>query len=94
MDKNVHEQRLPQITLVLSPSSTEDDARAVASDMISNGLDIERFEILHIEMMEEGTIQTKNGMIKGRRYVVAFRQLYGEVIFTHPDFDKIMDQVR
>jgi len=90
-ENNVHEQRLPQVTLVLSLSSTEEDAEAVAHDMITNGLDLEHFEILHVEMMEEGMIRTKKGVIEGRRYVVAFRQLHGKVIFVHPDYDDIMN---
>jgi len=90
-DSNVHEQRLPQVTLVLSLSSTEEDAEAAAHDLISNGLDLEHFEILHVELMEEGLIRTKKGVIKGKRYVVAFRQLHGKVIFVHPDYDKHMN---
>lgn len=90
MVHSVHEQRLPQISLVLPLTSTEEDARAVAHDLISNGMDIDRFEILHVELMEEGPIETKNGIRKGKRYLVAFRQLYGEVIFVHPEFDELI----
>ncbi len=90
MDENVHEQRLPQVTLVLPLSSTEDDAKKAAHDLILHGLDLENFEILHVELMEEGEILTKAGLIEGKRYVVAFRQLHGKVVYTHPDFDAIM----
>lgn len=92
MDPNVHEKRLPQISLVLPMSSNEDDARAAASDLILNGLDIEKFEILHVELMEEGRIRTKGGVKEGKRYVVAFRQLHGEVVYLHPDFDEIISR--
>ena len=90
MDRSVHEQRLPQVSLVLPLSSTEEDAKAAAHDLILNGLDIENFEILHVELMEEGHIRTKGGVKEGKRYVVAFRQLYGEVVYTHPNFDELI----
>ena len=92
MDRIVHEQRLPQVTLVLSMSSTKEDAEAAAHDLISNGLDLDFFEILHVELMEEGMIHTKKGVMEGKRYSIAFRQLHEEVIYVHPDFDEIMSR--
>jgi len=94
MDEHVHEQRLPHVTLVLPLSSTEDDAKEAAHDLILNGLDLENFEILHVELMEEGEIRTKKGLIEGKRYLVAFRQVHGEVVYTHPDLDAIMRRGR
>lgn len=90
MDKDVQEQRLPQITLVLPHSSTNEDAKEAARELISNALDIKNFEILHVEMVQEGSIRTKLGTIEGRRYSVAFRQLHGKVIFVHPDYESIV----
>lgn len=91
MDKFALEQILPQISVVLPTSSTEEDARAAARDLISNVLNLDFFEILHIELTEEGILKTKEGVKEGKRYRVAFRQLHEEVIYVHPDYDKIIN---
>lgn len=90
MDKNVHDQRLPHLSLVLPLSSTEEDAREAARQVISDRLDISTFEILQVELIQEGMIHTRDGTKEGKRYRVVFRQIYGEVVYIHPDFDAIM----
>ena len=94
MDRIVHEKRLPHVSVVLPMSSTEDDAQEVAQELIQNALNLEHFEILHVEVIEKGHILTKGGMVEGKRYIVAFRQLHGETVYVHPDYDVVMDRGR
>lgn len=94
MDKNVHEQRLPHVCLVLPVTSTEDDAREAARQVISDRLDISKFEILHVELIQSGLIPTPDGVKEGKRYRVVFRQLHGEIVYVHPEYDAIMRRGR
>ena len=92
MDKVVYEKRLPQLSVVLPMSSTKDDAKEAAHDLISNGMEISNFEILHVEFVGEGQFRSRGSMVTGKRYIVAFEQLQGEVVFIHPNYDEIMGQ--
>lgn len=84
------EKRIPHVTLILPLSATESDARESAEDMIRNGLNLVSFEIVHVELLEEGLIQTPGGVKSGRRYAVAFRKTEGSVIYVHPDYEQIV----
>jgi len=92
MEELHQEIRLPHIFVVLSLSSTEDDAKSEAHDRLSEVFN--SFEILHIELVEEGLLQTRSGPKIGKRYQIAFRELHGEVVFVHPDYDSIMSRFR
>ena len=89
MDKVVYEKRLPQLSVVLPMSSTEGDAKEVAHDLISNGMEISNFEILHVALVGEGQFRSRGALVTGKRYVVAFEQLQGEVVFIHPNYDEL-----
>jgi len=84
----VREKRVPHVTIILPPSSTEDDAVEAATDLISDGLNVKRFDILHVEMVEEGEFKTAAGVLPGKRYIVAYLEKLGEVIYLHPDYEK------
>lgn len=90
MDQHVHEKRLPHLAVILPMESTPDDAVEVAREQIRTRLDLKCFEICHVQLMETGQIQTPNGVVNGKRYIVAFQQTHPEVIFEHPDFAEIM----
>lgn len=83
-----HEKRVPHVTVILPVASTEDDAVEVATDLISSGMNVKRFDILHVEMVEEGEFKTEDGVLPGKRYIVAYLEKLGEVIYLHPDYAK------
>lgn len=86
----VIEQPIPHVSLILPLSANEADARQAADDMIRNGLQLKSFEIVHVELVEEGMIQTPRGVRKGRRYLVAFHRTEGDVVYTHPNYKEIL----
>jgi len=89
-DNDVEEVRLPHLSVVLPHSSTEDDAKEAAADLIANSMKIAHFEIMSVILEETGTIPTPGGMRQGKRYLVAFRETEGEVIYIHPDYYKLV----
>lgn len=54
-------------------------------------MNILNFEILSVEVFEEGMLKTKAGFVEGRRYSVTFRELHGSIIFLHRDYEEIME---
>lgn len=88
---NVHEIRVPHIMISVPPESDESDAKALAESIIRDRLKINSFEILLVELEEEGLIQVPGGMVEGKRFRVAFRQVYGVVVYIHPEYDKYMN---
>lgn len=92
--EEMHEKVLPQIRLVLPPGATEQDAARAASEMISNVLAIEYFEILNIELIEAGPMETPFGMRMAKKFLIAYRELSkqeaGEVVYVHPDYDRLV----
>jgi len=87
---NMHEIRVPHIMINVPHESGESDVRALAESIIRDRLRIENFEILLVELEEEGLIHVPGGMVEGKRFRVAFRQVYGVVVYTHPEYDKYM----
>lgn len=92
MTKVVREQRLPHIMVVVPPTSDDSDARSMADEIIRDRLGIKNFEIMLVELDEEGQVATPGGVVEGRRYRVAFRQTHGVVVYVHPDYDKIVNR--
>lgn len=88
----VREKRVPNVTVILPVASTEDDAVEVATELISEGMNVKRFDILHVEMVEEGEFKTVDGVLLGKRYLVAYLEKLGEVIYLHPDYAKHVDR--
>ncbi len=89
-DDNIETYRFPQLSVVLPHSSTEDDAKEAATDIIENGMELIHFEIMSVLLVETGKIQTPGGTRNGKRYLVAFRETDGEVIYIHPDYYKLV----
>src|SRR5690606_8186153 len=85
-----HEVRVPQFFVTLALASSKEEARAAAERIIIDKLNILNFEILSIEVSEEGMLKTKDGIKEGRRYSVAFRELHGSIVFLHEDYEEIM----
>ncbi len=85
------EKRVPHVTIILPVESTEDDAVEAAKDLISSGMNVKRFDILHVEM-EEGEFKTADGVLLGKRYIVAYLEKLGEVIYLHHDYAKHVDR--
>ena len=78
--------------VVLPPTSDTSDARAKADELIRDRLGIENFEIMLVELEEEGQVATPGGIVQGKRFRVAFRQTHGVVVYVHPDYDKIVNR--
>jgi len=76
---------------VLPSSSSKEDAKAAAAERISELLKGESFEVLVVELVEEGQIQTPIGVVSGKRYCVSFRKTQN-VVYLHPDYYKVMEQ--
>lgn len=87
------EKIAPTITFIMGPNSTESDAKSEGSRLIRDALDVERFKILNVSLEKEGLMETGLGPIKGRLYSIAFLELpfIEEVIFIHPDYDRIVN---
>jgi hypothetical protein len=81
---------LPSISVVLPLSSSEEDAKAVASEKLSQLLEGDCFKILAVDLLEEGVISTPIGVTNGKRYMVSFLRTEN-VVYIHPDYDKIME---
>lgn len=88
MTKVVQEKRIPHIMVSTPPDGNESDARGVAESIIRDRLGIKSFEIVFVELDEEGLIQISGAVMQGKRFRVAFRQTHGEVVYVHPDYDK------
>jgi hypothetical protein len=80
---------LPSISVVLPPSSSEEDARAVASEKLSDLLKGRSFEIVAVDLLEEGAIRTPIGVTNGKRYMISFRRTEN-VVYLHPDYYEIV----
>lgn len=90
MNPNHPSIRLPSVSVVLSPTSSEEDVRAAAAEQISDLLDEgQLFEIVNVEVIEEGEIITPIGAINAVRYCVAF-QKKDNIVFLHPDYYEVM----
>lgn len=85
----VQEQPLPQFRIVLPITATEEDAEHFARKVISDQLDISNFEIVDVTLIHEGKIETPFGPKAGRKFLIAFQEIE-EVIYTHPNYDKIV----
>ncbi len=81
---------LPSVSVVLSSSSSDEDAKAAAAERISELLKGKDFEMLTVDLIEEGELLTPNGSIAGKRYVVSFRQTEN-VVYLHPEYYKVME---
>ena len=92
MKKVVRETRLPHVMVVLPPNSEKSDAEAKAESLIREGLGIDNFEIMLVELDSEGQLQTPIGVVDGKRFRVVFRQTSGVVVYVHPDYDKIVNR--
>ena len=92
MAKPLQTKRLPHMSIVLTPDATDEDAKIEAERLISQALKIDNVEIVYVKLVEEGLLSTSKGEVDGKRYCVAFRELVGQVIFVHPDFDEIVRQ--
>ena len=84
------EMRLPTVSVALPSPSSEDDAAKEAAKRISPMLKPGHvFQIVSIDIVEDGLIKTPLGVVQGKRYQVAF-MTKENVVFLHPDYDKIM----
>lgn len=90
MSLNQHSVILPSVSVVLSPSSSKEDAKVAAAEQISSLLKGKNFEMLAVDLLEEGELITPIGVIEGRRYMVSFRQTEN-VVYLHPDYYEIME---
>lgn len=91
MSLNQRSAILPSVSVVLSPSSSKEDARVAAADRISDLLKGKSFEMLAVDLLEEGELITPIGVIEGKRYMVSFRQTEN-VVYLHPDYYKVMEK--
>ena len=63
---------LSSISIVAPCRLSDEDIRAAATDRLSNVLSGTGFEIVAVDLVEEGKIQTQYGLIDGVRYMVSF----------------------
>ncbi len=90
MNPNHPSIRLPTVSVVLPPSSSKEDARVAAAEKISGLLGEEQlFEIVDVDVTEQGDIITPIGVIDAIRYSVAF-QKKDNIVFLHPDYYEVM----
>lgn len=89
MSLNQRSVILPSVSVVFPPSSSKEDARLAAAERITSLLDGKDFEVLVVELVEEGELQTPIGVVSGKRYVVSFRKTEN-IVYLHPDYYEIM----
>ena len=85
MTKPLEERRIPHISVLLSASSTEQDAVERAGELLRNRHRVGDFKIVHVKLAFEDE--------RSKRYLVAFVMPYPTgIIYTDKAFDRIMDE--
>lgn len=80
---------LPSVSVVVPPDFSEEEVREVAADKISGLLKGKEFEMVAVDLLEEGDLHTSLGVIHGKRYLVSFQKKIN-VVYLHPDYLEIM----
>lgn len=91
MSLNERSVILPSVSIVLPLSASKEDAKAAAANRISGLLKGGSFEMLTVDLLEEGDLRTPNGVVTGKRYQVSFRKTEN-VVFLHPDYYRVMEE--
>lgn len=81
---------LASVSIVAPCRISDEDVRTAAADRLSDVLKC-GFEIVAVDIVEEGEIETPLGVIKGVRYMVSFIRKE-DVIFTHPDYEELLSE--
>jgi len=89
MSQKQQEITLPSVSIVVPSTASTEDAVAEASERISLLLKGASFEVVAVDLIEEGELQTSVGVVVGKRFMISFRRSEN-VVFLHPDYHKIM----
>lgn len=82
---------LSSISIVVPSRVSEDDIRAAAAVRLSTILDSKCFEIVAVDLIEEGEITTTEGVIYGFRYLVSFVRTEN-VIFLNSHYEDLLSK--
>ncbi len=64
---------LPSFDFVVPLSVSDDGAKILADQACRTAFGMKDFDILEISLAESGEIETPNGIVEGKRYVVVYR---------------------
>lgn len=64
---------LPSFDFVVPLTMSDDGARLLAEEACRSAFGMNDFDILKISHAETGTIETPNGTVEGKRYIVVYK---------------------
>jgi hypothetical protein len=64
---------LPSFDFVVPLTMSDDGARVLAEEACRSAFGMSDFDIMEISIAEAGDIETPNGIVEGKRYIVVYR---------------------
>jgi len=87
------EHKLPTFQMIAREDASPETIKAQARRSIKK-LEGDRCEVVKIELLDTGVFDTPRGQYKGQKLLVYYRKVTDDdILFVHPDYDKLVTKM-